>query len=53
MHGDCKNSQYCTLGPPLNMEKSWFHWTFELMGKKPHIPQSLKSLIEVILGRWS
>ena len=38
---------------PLNMEKSWFHWTFELMAKKPHIPQSLKSLIEDILSRWS
>ena len=37
---------------PLNMEKSWFHWIFELMAKKPHIPQSLKSLIEVILANY-
>ena len=38
-------------GTRLTWKNSWFHWTFELMAKKPHIPQSLKSLIEAILGR--
>ena len=31
---------------PLNMEKSWFHWTFELMAKKPHILQSQPSSVK-------
>ena len=26
---------------------------FKLTVKKPHIPQSLRSLIEIILGRWN
>ena len=48
-----KAATYCTLGPPKHGKKDGFIGHLKLAAKKPHIPQSLRSLIEIVLGRWS